>query len=120
MTDNWAVSALVVNKTFTYKQNKPPVINTTPSSPSCIIAHYQLSYSIPLSYFSEPESETISYSFTTNETSTMSDWISMTQNSTHLIFSGTPTNLQTANFNVTLQLSDGHPGVTTTATNFII
>ena len=120
VTDNWAVSVLVVNLAFTYKQNMPPVVNTIPSSPSCIIAHYQLSYSIPLSYFSEPESETINYSFTTNETSTMSDWILITQNSTHLIFSGTPTNLQAANFNVALKLSDGHPGVTTTTTNFII
>ena len=118
--DSWNVSAFVAELNFTYDENMPPVVDTQPSDPSSIIAHFPLSYSIPKSYFSEPESETITYSFTTNETSARSDWLSMTENTTHIIFSGTPNNTQFGIFNVTLLLDDGHNDVNDTETYFTI
>ena len=120
VTDIWNVSTLVAELNFTYFENMPPVVGTQPSDPASIIAHFPLSYSIPKSYFSEPESETIIYSFSTNETNVRYDWLSMRDNSTHLIFSGTPNNTQFGIFKVTISLDDGHDDVSNTTTEFNI
>ena len=113
VTDIWAVTAYTVDLSFYYYYNQPPVINTSPSSPACIIAHYPFSYSVPLTYFRDPENETLSFSLTTNQGSPKDSWILITTNSTSLIFSGTPTNLQYASFSVTLVVTDGHSNTST-------
>ena len=118
VTDIWNVSAFVAELNFTYFENMPPVVHTQPSNPSNLISHFPLSHSIPKSYFSEPEGETIIYSFTTNETSAKSTWLILSENSTHLLFSGTPNNTQFGNFKVILSLDDGHTDVTDTTTEF--
>ena len=95
--------------------NSAPEITTAPTDAACIIAHFPLNHIISKSNFNEPESEAISYSFVTNETSKDS-WISMSTNDTHLTFSGTPSNTQLGNYTVTLTLTDIHPGNTNTTT----
>ena len=101
-------------------QNMPPVVVTQPTNPSCIIAHFQLLYSIPKSNFSEPENEIITYTFVTNDT-TRDSWLSMTTNTTDVTFSGTPVNSQNGSYIITLNLSDGHsPTVPNTTTTFIV
>jgi hypothetical protein len=69
--------------------------------------------------FNELEGEPINYSFTTNETS-MDSWLSMSENSTHIIFSGTPTNSQRGNYTVNLILKDNHTETGETSTTFKI
>ena len=100
-------------------KNMPPVVLTQPSSPACVIAHYLFTYTISKSTFQEPESETIAYTYVTNQTS-IDSWLTMTINSTHLIFSGTPVNTQYGNYLITLTLDDGHPEVPKTTTTFVI
>ena len=76
-----------------------------------MIAHYAFSYEVAKSSFSEPESETMTYSFATNDTAARSSWISLTENTTHIIFTGTPSNTQFGNFNVSIIVDDGHDDV---------
>jgi hypothetical protein len=118
--DSWNVSAFQADLPFAYYQNMPPVVDTAPIGPACIIAHYPLDYSIPKSYFSEPEGETILYSFSSAAATAMSDWIVMTENATHAIFSGTPNNTQFGNQIISLILDDGHDDVVDTMPTFVI
>ena len=110
---NSATSTATFNIDIT--PNLAPEITTAPSDAACIVSHFPLNHVIPKSNFNEPESETISFSFTTNETSKDS-WISMSTNDTHLTFSGTPSNTQFGNYTVTLTITDSHPGNSKTTT----
>ena len=103
---------------LTIKENLPPVVSTQLSSVTTIADH-ELLHTFPLTYFSEPEGETIIYSSSTNQTD-FDSWLSMSKNSTHLIYSGTPSNSQSRVYNVTLSLSDGHVEVSKTLTSFLI
>ena len=101
------------------KQNMPPAVLVQPISPSWIAAHSSLLYSIPFSNFKEPENETLYITYTTDKP-TMDSWILISKNSTHFIFSGTPTNAQVGNYTVTFTLSDGHPEVPKVNSSFVI
>lgn len=120
VTDTWNVSTFDASFVFYYQANQPPVVDTAPTDPPSVIAHYPFSYVISKSSFHEPENEAISYSYTTNDTDARSSWLSMTENSTDLLFEGTPNNTQFGNFNITLTLVDGHPDVAETNTYFTI
>ena len=78
-----------------------------------------MNYVIPKSYFSEPENEPINYAFETNETSKDS-WLSMSENLTHLTFSGTPSNTQFGTFRVKLMLTDNQTDTGQTNNRFNI
>ena len=114
--DNYLNNYQLINLTF--KENLPPVVSTQLNSVTTI-ADQELLLTFPLTYFSEPEGETIIYSSSTNETD-FDSWLSMSKNTTHLIYSGTPSNSQSRVYNVTLSLSDGHVEVSKTLTSFLI
>jgi hypothetical protein len=117
--DVWNVTSFTPNVTFNVIRNEPPVVDTPIDNPACIVAHYFFFHTIPKSYFSEPDGEPIYYSFVTNETS-IDSWLSMSENSTHVIFSGTPDNTQKGNYTVSLQLKDNLAATTHTNANFIV
>ena len=118
--DSWNVSAYTANITFAYYENLQPVVDTVPPDATCIIAHYPLNHEIAKSLFTEPEGETMLFTFASNETSDMSNWISISDNSTHVIFTGTPNNTQFGNQTITLTIDDGHDDVADTTTTFEI
>jgi len=101
------------------KENKPPVIVSPATDPSCIVAHYALDYSVPKSSYSEPEGEAISYSFTYND-SAKASWIVTSETATHLHFGGTPNNLQRGDIILTINVDDPHSGTATTEDNVTI
>jgi hypothetical protein len=88
-----------------YYKNLPPYIITNASPPSAIIAHYALDYSVPKSYFGEPESENFTFSFKVNDTS-LGSWVTMTENVTHIHFQGTPMNFQHGTIILSIVIKD--------------
>lgn len=99
--------------------NDSPSVDTPISSTSCITAHYPYLLSITKAdHFSEPNGETIIYSYTTNQTD--DSWLTMTENGSILKFTGTPINSQAGNYTVTLMLDDGNVEVANTTTTFEI
>ena len=86
-----------------------------------MISHFPFSYSIPKSYFNEPENEQLVFQFSFNDTDTSkTDWINMSSNSTDLTFSGTPNNTQFGNFTLTIDVDDGNNQPASVTTDFVI
>ena len=104
------------NMTIEIYQNLSPIINSAAGDPSWVISHYTLDHSVLKSSYSEPEGEDIVYTFTVDDASKGS-WVSMTQNDTHLHFTGTPDNLQVGSFVASILLTDPHSDTGTTEDN---
>lgn len=110
--DIWNASTFTHTLPIKYLENFPPVVNTPAPDPSCIIAHYLFDYSIPMSYYSDVENEALTATF--NVADSKGSWVSMAQNSTHFIFSGTPDNSQFGNYTLDITIEDPHPTVSGT------
>ena len=121
VVDIWNVGTLEAEINFTYYENLPPSVVTEPTDPAWVISHFPFSYSIPKSYFNEPENEQLVFQFSFNDTDTSkTDWINMSSNSTDLTFSGTPNNTQFGNFTLTIDVDDGNNQPASVTTDFVI
>jgi hypothetical protein len=107
LTDQFGVSR-VENLGLEYYQNQPPNIVTNASTPSAIIAHYALDYSVPKSYYTDPEGEDINFSFRVNDTTSVGSWVTMSQNATYIRFQGTPLNYQKGQLILSIVVKDNH------------
>ena len=104
---------------FEIFQNAPPSVDSALVDQTCFYAYNDFLYEIDKSAsFSDSDGETITYLAATNNTS-LDGWLSFTENTTHLIFSGTPTNAQAATYLVTLMLDDEF-GDTDTTDSFTV
>lgn len=114
-------SSLEASYGFSLKitENEAPTVVTpaSDSPPACVKAHYAFEYAVAKSNYNEPEGETMSYSFTVSS-GTLGSWVSMTENTTHLIFSGTPANTQVGTFTVTIEIDDIHSLTAATTDSF--
>jgi hypothetical protein len=84
--------------------NKGPSVDTPATDPSAIVAHYALDYSVPMSYYSDPEGDDLNFSFRVNDT--LGSWIAMTENTTHINFAGTPMNFQVGLITLSIVIKD--------------
>ncbi|CAI2381883.1 unnamed protein product [Moneuplotes crassus] len=116
--DNWNISTFTENLPIRIDKNDQPIINFNAPDPSCIIAHYALDYSVPKSSYSDDEGETLSYSHSVNDVK--GAWISLSENTTHLLFSGTPDNSQFGNYTLTIIIRDTNPSLSPSEDNVTI
>ena len=117
--DTYNSNALTVNLTFEVYENMPPSIDATISDQPCQPAYSLFSYGVEKALLTEPENEawTLHY-FIIGPTGI--GWFGSSQNSTHIIYSGTPNNTEYANFTVTLTLDDGNSDVANDTATFNI
>lgn len=120
VNDVWNIGTLTTELNFTMNQNVSPIVVHIPPSPACVASHTLLNYSIPLTYFSDPDSEPILFSYTTNDTSGNDSWLSMSSDAVNLTFTGMPLNINNGTYKITLTLSDGHPDTADVTTQFNI
>ncbi|CAI2385481.1 unnamed protein product [Moneuplotes crassus] len=99
-----------LNFTISVTPNLIPEILNPAVDPSCIVAHYSLNYSVFKSSYNDPEGQGIIYSFIVNDT-TKGAWLSMSENATHLHFTGTPDNSQFGNIIMTIKAEDINSGL---------
>jgi hypothetical protein len=118
LTDQFGISA-VIDLPIYYNENQPPTILIAASDPSAIIAHYALNYPVPKSSYSDPELEILNFSFRVNDT-VIGSWITMSQNTTHIHFEGTPNNLQLGDIILSIVIKDTHTDTGETVDNVTI
>ena len=71
---------------------------------------------MPKGYYSDPEAETINFGFRVNDT-TKGSWVTMSDNSTHIRFQGTPNNHQLGNIVLSIVIKDNHTDTGETVDN---
>ena len=100
----------VVTFELNVTENFPPEIDTPAADPPWIVAHESLSYKVQKSNYNDPEDQAITYGFSVNDT-TMGSWLSMTEETTYLHFTGTPDNTQFGNFTLSILINDPYLSV---------
>jgi hypothetical protein len=106
----------IENLGIQYDQNQPPDIGSAAGDPSSIIAHYALDYSVLKSSYTDPEGEDINFSFRVNDTY-VGSWVSMSDNTTHIRFQGTPFNYQVGDIILSIVVKDNHTDTGETVDN---
>ena len=115
---NWDV--FTINLIFEVYENLPPSINAPIIDQPCQPAHTLFSYGIEKALLNEPNNETWTLHYLIDGPDGKLGWFGFSQNSTHMIFSGTPNNTEYANFTVTLTLDDGNSQVANDTATFQI
>ena len=118
--DIWQVDKFNDTLDFTYNENMPPSNSTAMVDPTCSTAHYAYSYSLPKSNFADPDGDSITFYPSTNESSPFIDWMTISQNTTHINFDGTPTNSQYGNQTISILLDDGNTDIANTTATFVL
>ena len=112
--------SFTVNLIFEVYENLPPVINAPIVDQPCQPANTLFSYGIEKALLNEPNNETWTLHYLIDGPDGKLGWFGFSQNSTHMIFSGTPNNTEYANFTVTLTLDDGNSQVANDTATFQI
>ena len=118
--DRMNPDVFTVNLIFEVYENLPPVINAPIVDQPCQPANTLFSYGIEKALLNEPNNETWTLHYLINGPAGNLSWFGLSQNSTHMIFSGTPNNTEYANFTVTLTLDDGNSQVANDTATFQI
>ena len=118
--DAYNSNAFTVNLIFEIYQNLPPSIDATITDQPCQPAHSLFSYGVEKALLTEPENEAWTLHYSIAGPSGKIGWFGSTQNSTHIIYSGTPNNTEYDNFTVTLTLDDGNSDVANDTATFKI
>ncbi|CAI2376366.1 unnamed protein product [Moneuplotes crassus] len=116
--DSWNISTFTENLPIRINENFPPAIDFNAPDPSCIISHYALDYSVAKSSYSDNEGESLSFSHSVNDAK--GAWISLSENTTHLLFSGTPDNTQFGNYTLSIIIKDSNPSVSPSEDNVTV
>ena len=118
--DSYNSNAFTVNLIFEVYQNLPPSIDAIIIDQPCQPAYSFFSYGVEKALLNDPENEAWTLYYSIAGPSGKLGWFGSTQNSTHIIYSGTPNNTEYANFTVTLTLDDGNIDVANDTATFDI
>ena len=109
----------MVNLAFEIYENLPPSIDAKIVDQPCRPAYSLFIYGVEKALLTEAENEvwTLHYNIAG---SAGTDWFGSSENSTHIVYSGTPNNTEYANFTVILTLGGGNSYVAKDTASFKI
>ena len=109
VNDIWNITQPTFNLSLNIIANGVPSILREAKDPSWILEDYQFDYTIVKSWYSDPENENITFSYSV-DSPTLGSWVSMTQNSTHIFLNGRPDTSHVGSFTLSLIIADIHGG----------
>lgn len=111
--DSYNISSYIRDMEFQYNKNEKPRINTPAPNSHCESAYNYFEYRVNKSNYEDPEGEPLSYSFSFVDPA-HEGWLSISQTSDELIFSGTPNNSVHGRPQISIEIRDNRSDTDTT------